>query len=132
MNSLDFFFYTLLPRQRNAPLDTFDGSKSITVLIMSFWMWMLTSGIFLSFSIFYRNHLADLYVNTPWPSFILGGMIYGLIILRYCFFISYKSLFTRRQKIKYIWIYHIVNWLIVLGAPVLLFVTFRLYLYRYV
>lgn len=124
MNSLDFLFYSLFPDPND--------SRSRSVSIMTLWMWMLISGIFLAISILYRNSLADLYVSSPWPSMILAGIIYSSIILRYCFLISYESLVAKRQKIKHIWIYYIINALILIGAPILSFVAFRLYLYGHV
>lgn len=123
MNSLDFLFYSLLYGLN-------DPSRAIPLLAL--WLHFSTTGIFMSFSIFYRNKLADIYVSSPWPWMILLGIIVGLMLWRYCFLISYESLVAKRQKIKYIWIYYIINALILIGAPILLFVAFRLYLYGHV
>ena len=132
MNSLDFLFYSLLPKQSDTSPRVLYGSSSQIASLTAIWLHFSITGIFMSFSICYRNKLADIYVSSPWPWMILAGIIYSSIILRYCFLISYKSLVAKRQKIKHIWIYYIINALILIGAPILSFVAFRLYLYGHV
>lgn len=47
-------------------------------------------------------------------------------------FRHYESLVVKRRKIKYVWVYPLTNWLIVIGGSILFFVAFRLYKYGYV
>ncbi len=73
-----------------------------------------------------------MFVNSKSIWMMLGIVVAILIVWRFFHFVKYEALAVKRRQIKYIWIYHVINWLIVIGAPVLLFVTFRLYLYGYV
>lgn len=132
MNPLDFLFYTLFPRPKHSAPNVLYGSRQQLALLLSLWVTWLIAGIFLAFSLFYRNKLADLFVNSPWPIIILAFIVGGLMILRYCLFISYESLVVKRQEMRHVWIYYIINWLIIIGAPVLIYVAFRLYLYGHV
>lgn len=76
--------------------------------------------------------MADIFVNSEWILPTSGLVTTPLIIWRFFYFIRYESLVSKRQKIKFIWIYYVINWLIIVGAPILAFVTFRLYKYGYV
>lgn len=132
MNSLDFFFYSFVTFQVKVLKRDLDDSRWSAALMTSLFLCVFIAGIFMSGSLFYRNSIADKFVNDNSIWMILGIVVAILIIWRFFYFVKYESLIAKRRQIKYIWIYHIVNWLIVLGAPVLLFITFRLYLYRYV
>lgn len=132
MNSLDFFFYSFVTYQVKVLKRDLDDSRWSAALITAVFLCFSISSIFMLGSLFYRNGLADKYVNDAWLWMILWIIVGVLMVCRFFYFVKYELLIAKRRQIKYIWIYHMVNWLIVLGAPILLFVTFRLYLYGYV
>lgn len=85
-------------------------------------------GVFTGGSLFYRNRLADWFVEsaTLWMTSVI--VMAGLVVWRYFGLVSFESLVARRQKMRHVWVARLVNWLFVIGAPVLSFITFRLYL----
>lgn len=132
MNSLDFFFYSFVTFQVKVLKRDVDDSRWSAALMTSLFLSITIASIFMLGSNFYRNELADIFVNGKTLWMTLGFIISILIIWRFFHFIKYESLIDKKQKMKHVWVYHIINWLIVIGAPILLFVTFRLYLYGYV
>ena len=132
MNSLDFFFYSFVTFQVKVLKREVDDSRWSAALMTGLFLFYSITAIFLSISIFCRNNLADICVNTNWALMILGLISVILMVWRFFYFVRYESLIVKRQKIKHVWIYHVINWLIVIGGPILDFVTFRLYLYGYV
>ncbi|WP_455593527.1 hypothetical protein [Bacteroides sp.] len=132
MNSLDFFFYSFVTFQVKVLKRDLDDSRWSAALMTSLFLCIFIAGLFMSGSLFYRNNIANMFVNSKSIWMMLGIVVAILIVWRFFHFVKYEALAVKRRQIKYIWIYHVINWLIVIGAPVLLFVTFRLYLYGYV
>lgn len=132
MNSLDFFFYSFVTFQVKVLKRDLNDSRWSAALITAVFLCFSISSVFMSFSIFYKNKLANIYVNDTWLWMLLWIIIGILMIWRFFFSITYETLVSKRKKIKSTWSYHIVNWLIVIGAPILLFVTFRFYKYGYI
>lgn len=128
MNSLDFFFYSLVTFQVKVLRKELDDSRWSAALVTSFFLCCFIFGLFMAGSLFYRNSLADWFVEsaTLWMTSVI--VIAGLVIWRYFGFLSFESLVAKRRRMRHIWFFHVVNWLFVTGAPVLIFITFRLYL----
>lgn len=132
MNSLDFFFYSFVTFQVKVLKRDLDDSRWSAALMTSLFVCFFISAIFMTGSIFFPNDLADIYVNgkSIWLGLVI--VVAALVIWRFFYFVTYESLVVKRRKIKYVWVYHLINWLIVIGGSILSFVAFRLYKYGYV
>lgn len=132
MNSLDFFFYSFVTFQVKVLKRDLDDSRWSAALMTSLFLCFFISGIFMTGSIFFPNDLADIYVNgkSIWLGLVI--IVAALVIWRFFYFVTYESLVVKRRKIKYVWVYPLTNWLIVIGGSILFFVAFRLYKYGYV
>lgn len=128
MNSLDFFFYSLVTFQVKVLKKDLDESRWSGALVTSFFLCCFVFGVFTGGSLFYRNRLADWFVESAalWMTFVI--VMAGLVVWRYFGIVSFESLVARRQKMRHVWVARLVNWLFVTGAPGLCFITFRLYL----
>lgn len=128
MNSLDFFFYSLVTFQVKVLKKDLDDSRWSGALVTSFFLCCFVFGVFTGGSLFYRNRLADWFVEsaTLWMTSVI--VMAGLVVWRYFGSVSFESLVARRQKMRHVWVARLANWLFVIGGPVLSFITFRLYL----
>lgn len=67
MNSLDFFFYSLVSFQVKVLKKDLDNSRWSGALVTSFFLCCFVFGVFTGGSVFYRNRLADWFVESATP-----------------------------------------------------------------
>lgn len=134
MKIFDYFYLTLVRFQVNILKKNLDSAKmSVAFIVALSFGWLLVD-LILAMGLLRRNLLADLIAYSKLYYFIIMGIMLIFIWLRYYRFIKYSDLEKWRDGLSSLKrvVLHTLFLIILIGAPVLYFITLRLYLYGYV